>query len=63
MMEHRNINANIGKIGVPGPRYRDVPSPARTDGIGIALRHAFTLEEKAHDFSALLEELDRSTQL
>ena len=43
-----------------GARYRDVLLPARTDGIGVALRRAFNPSEGvADDFTNLLEELDR----
>ncbi|MET0240505.1 MAG: hypothetical protein ABW184_11480 [Sphingobium sp.] len=43
-------------------RYREVPSPARTDGVSIALQRAFTAHgDKADDFLGLLQELDRKT--
>ncbi|CAN5241969.1 hypothetical protein BH10PSE13_BH10PSE13_21100 [soil metagenome] len=62
MMEYHNINPHVEKAVVTGQRYRDVPSPHRVDGVGIALRRAFTLDSGADDFSMLLQELDRQTQ-
>lgn len=44
-----------------GSRFRDIPSPARTDGVGVALRRAFAPVEGADDFASLLQELDRRT--
>lgn len=61
MMSIRNHNS-IGKTGdVNGARYREVPSPARTDGVGIALRHAFANNLVTDDFQGLLRELDHKT--
>ncbi|MFT3968361.1 MAG: hypothetical protein QM690_21035 [Sphingobium sp.] len=45
-----------------GSRYREVPSPARTDGVGVALRRAFDPAAlEMDDFAGLLRELDRKT--
>lgn len=46
-----------------GSRYREVQSPARTDGVGVALRRAFTAGGSADDFLSLIQELDRKTSL
>lgn len=43
-------------------RYREVQSPARTDGIGVALRRAFASGDGVEeDFTALLQRLDRNS--
>lgn len=62
MMEYRNIKASMERSGMNETRYSDVRSPARTDGVGVALRRAFTPVGEADDFSRLLMELDRRTQ-
>lgn len=41
--------------------YREVHSPARTDGVGIALRRAFGAGEGTDDFLDLLKQLDLKT--
>jgi hypothetical protein len=47
-----------------GSRYREVMTPARTDGVGVALRRAFAPVGNASDeFTVLLQELDRKTQV
>ncbi|MET0360453.1 MAG: hypothetical protein ABW048_01750 [Sphingobium sp.] len=43
-------------------RYREVHSPARTDGVGVALRRAFNPSQASdEDFKDLLRELDGKT--
>ncbi|MCE7794973.1 hypothetical protein LWE61_00225 [Sphingobium sufflavum] len=44
-----------------GSRYREVVSPARSDGVGVALRRAFAPGGDSDDFMSLLQELDRKT--
>ncbi|HEX7871509.1 MAG TPA: hypothetical protein VF475_01270 [Sphingobium sp.] len=47
-----------------GSRYRDIPSPSRTDGVGVALRRAFDAPGGGtDDFTGLLQELDRKTSV
>ena len=62
MMEYRNIHANSERGGMTLSRYRDVPPPARTDGIGVALRRAFATDGGDDGFLTLLQELDRQTK-
>lgn len=61
MMEYRH-NKSEERTGMNGSRYREVPSPARTDGVGVALRRAFSpVVGGTDEFTALLQELDRKT--
>lgn len=64
MTEYRNIKANGERSGMNGSRYHDVPTPARTDGVGVALRRAFGIDRAGdgdgiEDFQSLLSEIDR----
>lgn len=61
MMSNRNHNTDGERGGLTGSRYRDVQSPARTDGLGVALRNAFSPSGDADDFISLLQEIDRKT--
>ena len=60
MTEYRN-NKSEERNGMNGSRFRDVPTPARTDGVGGALRRAFAPVAGSEDFTSLLNELDRRT--
>jgi hypothetical protein len=61
MMEYRNIKSNAERTGMTGSRYREIPSPASTDGVGIALRRAFAAPAGEEDFQSLLRDLDNKT--
>ncbi len=63
MMNVGKHNSNGEKGGTSGSPYRDVHSPARTDGVGVALRNAFTANdgEGEDDFQKLIQALDRKT--
>ncbi len=63
MMTISNHNNNGEKAGMNGSRYREVHSPARSDGVGVALRHAFAANGGTDDFLTLIQELDRKTPL
>lgn len=59
MMNYRNIKANAERTGATGSRYREIPTPASTDGVGLALRRAFAPNDGVEDFKGLIQELDR----
>jgi hypothetical protein len=61
MSDYRNHKSEESS-GMNASRFRDIPSPQRTDGIGVALRRAFAAVPGAgDDLSRLLDELDRKT--
>jgi hypothetical protein len=64
MIEYRNHKGNGERGVMNGSRYREVMTAARTDGVGVALRRAFAPVGNASDeFTVLLQELDRKTQV
>jgi hypothetical protein len=68
MSEHRNSHADAVMSGRPQADYHVVPGPERTDGVGMALRRAFTHcararpEDGQEAFADLLGKLDQATR-
>ena len=64
MSEYRNLQGDNAKPEDVGTGYRVVPQPARTDGVGQALRNAFGCVDAngVAQFDRLLQELDCRTR-
>jgi hypothetical protein len=68
MSEHRNSHSDAVVPGRPLADYHVVPAPERTDGVGMALRRAFTPCARARpddgqeEFANLLGQIDQVTR-
>lgn len=63
MSDYRNSKMDTVDVERGSRRFRTVPQPARTDGVGEALRKAFGRRPEScpDDLERLLRKLDRKT--